>query len=385
MTSSLPPLLKQDRDRIATMALAAGHELIRYSHVRSSNECVEWTPLRRHGDVDLYQGATSPQKRVPTIGLFCGVTHVYASLDEVIALNNNHAPIDKSNHFSLVVVPLYTIAPELPPTPSPVEGLSIERLVVQYVRFNSILKHVIRRRDSFVLECDIAFDAGGGKRGWLRVNKSLELPQLHNFDGCMCSNVRMDLRPSGHVYTECGSSFPRMPGTTLRVTTMHHCDFGGHVPEWVVASALKQRCRDHVGRLDRYLREARLSHGPWVQVEHCVPMHSKRACFRCHKKFGLVTNTRAHCRKCGQVVCSNCIRTWTVQVHGATQAMPACSVCSVRSQSAVCTTSPACTMEYTDSYANRSISSYSRTDTFCSNKVGTPMESCLCFDICTPS
>ncbi|KAF0724266.1 hypothetical protein AaE_009796, partial [Aphanomyces astaci] len=110
-SSALPSLSKQDKDRITTIALAAAHELIRHANVDASNDHIQWTLQRHQADLDMYEGVTvpSPAKKSPTLGLFCSVTHVSATLDEVIGLQNSPTTLSQRD---VVAVPLYTILPQ---------------------------------------------------------------------------------------------------------------------------------------------------------------------------------------------------------------------------------------------------------------------------------
>ncbi|KAF0692731.1 Aste57867_16189 [Aphanomyces stellatus] len=312
-TTPVPPLSRPDVERLSAIALACARQLVAQADIERGP--VRWQLESQVAGVSLYKG--DDVLKTSTSGLYCGITDIHGTLDEVLDLFRTDT-IERAKDYCqridrslLDAVQLFALA--TPPGP---------RISVKWLLTKRALGSFVSKRDASVVECDQVFTQHNGQRGWVRAIQSVPLSSCPSFEATM-GYIRATHRGTGHVFLE--SDHPKV----LHAIYICNVDLGGHVAEWVATADCKQRCRQ-LADLDLFLRENRLSRGGrWLHPDDMVPVASRSHCHLCHKAFG-VFRKPSRCRRCGEVLCSTCNVLWNVKVGTHWQPIRACVVCSLR-------------------------------------------------------
>ncbi|DAZ98927.1 TPA: hypothetical protein N0F65_001366, partial [Lagenidium giganteum] len=294
--------------------------LIRLAHMRNDDYGpVRWKSAGTCKGVQMYEGV--PKDSTTTrVNYVCGVASVVASLEEIAAyfdLSTTAKAKRFAREYTDDMLDGHVLHSVVPPTPTnPMHQITIKWTAIETP------SPFINNRDFVTLECHDTFTYANGKRGWVRSVHSIDLPgvpELYDAYGL----VRGKLDCSGFVFVE--SDKPRY----LEVIHICQVDLQGNIvlPHSLFRLAMKTRIAAVV-KINKRLRELRLSQEHLVDECDLVPPHNRTRCAVCVVKFGLMAR-KHHCRRCGEVVCSKCSAKWTIRRdHGHAQ-VRICVTCGI--------------------------------------------------------
>ncbi|CAK4663309.1 unnamed protein product [Aphanomyces euteiches] len=289
------------------------------SYANLNHGPIHWTLDSTHGDYRLFKGSEpAPFTKSNSSGLYCSSMDINATLDEVM----EHFRTDTTEKAQQLVhrvgrgaVDSVNLARLPPPCNS-----SIEDVIVKWNLGKNPFNGLARKRDMCVVECDYSFEVNG-KRGWVRARHSIKVDSCPDLEATM-GYIRMEDRGSGHVFIESDRA------GCLHAFHINHMDLRGH-PANLLAHVCIKNCCASLKDLDRFLRENRLSRGPWLDPRHYESHDAVDACSRCYSNFSLFRR-KTNCQKCGQVVCSSCNQSWHVKLNNEVTKRHACTVCSLK-------------------------------------------------------
>ncbi|KAH9116185.1 hypothetical protein LEN26_009292, partial [Aphanomyces euteiches] len=299
------------------------------AQVQGAQRQQDWMLCADEKDVKIYRAEDKVHTSTHgTMYMYAGTTQVVGAVDEFVALFKNETTIEAKEYCRRFAnrlmdsVVLYALV-------KPSEEQPYERIGINWRAFESWGGKLFQNRDSCLLECHHEFYVGS-RRGWVCSLISVDLeccPSLEDTLGL----VRQCDYGSGHVVLE---SHRR---GYLDVTYITHTNVGVGKSEWIYNSlgqiprlaeiSLKSRVR-HVSKIDRFLREDRLSRTPCLDMEAFMPLDAVASCCLCSKKFKRWSQ-RLNCWKCGIVTCRHCSRAWTIKQHGFPVLTNVCTKCSL--------------------------------------------------------
>ncbi|OQS00268.1 FAD synthetase [Thraustotheca clavata] len=189
---------------------------------------------------------------------------------------------------------------------SPLHYIGIEWMVME-------CPFLVSNRDTCFIEAHDEFEFFDEKsktprRGFVRAVHSIEMeacPSLRETHGI----VRSSLVRSGHIFIETDDPM------VLDYVCVYVTNPNGKVPRMINLKMLYHQCA-RVLNLEQYLHLDRITfafdNGEFTHVSAFQDKRLVNFCSRCDKKFNLF-NRKAHCRKCGQVVCHSCSFRWQLQ------------------------------------------------------------------------
>ncbi|CAK5159786.1 unnamed protein product [Aphanomyces euteiches] len=312
-------------------------------HAQLDGGAIEWTLDVEEPGLKMYAGFDPAAP--PEVSTYCSVTDVAGTLDEAASLfrGEGEDPFRMGNVNALDNHILYTFAAPSPENPR-------HSIHARWIVLETPIKGlgVINNRDICILESHHDVEVNN-HHGWVRSVKSIDMtccPPLDNILGL----VRASIYRSGHIVVETDR-----PGI-LRVTHFVQIDLKLNIPSWMRRIGLRARCRDLIN-IDLFLRELRLSQGLFLSTEELLPKESRIACPICNQNFWIL-NTKTHCRKCGEVVCRNCSKKWTITLMGTSVSLRICTSCSLASSTPMAsrkptstTTTVSCSPRFQDSLA----------------------------------
>ncbi|KAF0719124.1 Aste57867_1262 [Aphanomyces stellatus] len=305
-----PPLNRDEKYHLQEMSRKVSSDVIENSRV--TNPDMHWRLSTDDYDVQIYEGK-DPAAPSGVVS-WCGVTHVMATLDEVASLFVSHTTdAYKENNAILAKdlvdgAHLYSIAKH-----------ATENISLKWMAVKSPVPGVVKPRDFCYLDVQHRFE-WEGHVGYVVAMTSIPL-------GC-CPNLRHTLGLiRGHMY-RAGFVFLETdrPGY-LQVSQIYQTDYRGALPAWVINQGMKVRIKN-VRSMDRHLREKRLGGSVFLAQEDLIPKSSRSKCFLCQKKFGALS-AKTQCRKCGEVMCGGCAKTWKIHISGFETRVVVCSSCSI--------------------------------------------------------
>ncbi|KAF0699647.1 Aste57867_9792 [Aphanomyces stellatus] len=309
-----PQLNQKETDDFKAFAEAVSIDVVRNAKLEGGP--VRYTLLEDDDNYKLYKG--EDPSAPPNVVTLSSQTEVFATIDEVAELfraESTEEYRDYARKFAKDVVdtaPLYTLA-------KPTEENPRHFIGVRWMTVSSPVPHLVKPRDFCFLECRYDFDLDG-RRGWVRCFKSVQLPSCPNFEPSL-GLVRATFHRVGFVFVETDR-----PGY-LQATHYNQVDFGGAIPTWFIGMAMKRRVRS-IADIDTFLREQRLGRTSFLSQQDLVNTATRSRCFLCQRKFGTF-GTKYSCRKCGEVVCKSCSKSWNIQVGGTPQIMRVCTSCGI--------------------------------------------------------
>ncbi|CAK4609344.1 hypothetical protein LEN26_008167 [Aphanomyces euteiches] len=252
---------------------------------------------------------------------YCGVMHVIGDLDEYIAVFRNDTTDQAREWYrryatgaSIDVAVLHTVSPRHPDRPN-------DSTHIKWSVGKGMLDGLVAKRDFVFLETNVEFKLDG-KRAWVRSCRSIDLAGGFPDDTRKQFRCRRgSMHDMGFVVVESDR-----PGY-LHMTHVADVDLGGRLPSWAVGLVVTSwlRC---MSKIDRLMRENRLSRTPFVNRTQLSPLDSRSTCALCRHKFGLLRK-KSNCFKCGDVVCRACNREWKVKIDGRQVRIRACLPCSL--------------------------------------------------------
>ncbi|KAF0701021.1 Aste57867_8467 [Aphanomyces stellatus] len=156
---------------------------------------------------------------------------------------------------------------------------------------------LVKPRDFCVLECHDDFTDGSGRRGWARCITSMTVtccPALDPSSGL----VRGVLSRTGCIFVE-----SELDGR-LEATYFCQIEFKGSMPRAMQITAMRRHLKA-MALVEPLVLQLRLQESPFLTEGDLVPKHARKACHVCKTSFGSF-GRRRRCRKCGEVVCTNC-------------------------------------------------------------------------------
>ncbi|KAG9403425.1 hypothetical protein AC1031_006068 [Aphanomyces cochlioides] len=253
-----------------------------------------------------------------------GVSEVMGTIDEVVALFRTETTEEYKEYCTMFMKDLldgqvlYTLQPRTPENPRHV-------VAIKWFTFASPLPGIAKPRDWCFVETHHDFELDG-RRGWTRGFRSINLaccPDLQKSLGL----VRGIHHRSGYCFLESKDR----PGY-LEVHQLVQVDIKGKMIESLLDKAARRRLR-HSTEIDTFMRQTRLARGAFLSDVDLVPTSSRAKCYVCQRRFGALSKKR-NCRKCGEVVCSQCSQMWQVNLGGLLVHHRVCSVCSCSPPSA---------------------------------------------------
>ncbi|CAK4707991.1 hypothetical protein LEN26_019260 [Aphanomyces euteiches] len=308
-----PPLSDKDKACLREIARQAALDIV---HLTQHPDAVQWQPVRqssRHVRVFRGMDPNTP----PSVATWCGITNLHATIDEVADLFRAETTEQYQEYcrmFSKELMDgatLYTLAQPTPEFPRHFIG----------VKWNAFeTPFLVNNRDFLNLEAqfDVEFE---GRRGWVRVFRSVQLTCCPEFSGLL-GLIRAAQYCTGHVFFESDK-----PGY-LQHTHLIQCDLRGNVPAFAVAIGMKKRFRQMLD-FRRYLCERRLAQTEFVNVSQFTPKDEWDQCHLCRRSFGILRRrAKEHCRKCGEVVCLDCVKSWEIPINHKFVSLPICTRCT---------------------------------------------------------
>ncbi|RHZ42438.1 hypothetical protein DYB26_001708 [Aphanomyces astaci] len=279
---------------------------------------IAWTLDARNSDPDMQVYAGDDPLAPPGVVSFCAVTDVKATVDDVAGLFYTPTTADyraycqQSAKGSLDAAVLYTLA-------APSSSFPRHSIAIKWVAMT--LMAGMPARDVVFLECHHDFDMQGGRRGWVRCCKSIEIsccPDLRDSHGL----VRGSFHRAGFVCVETD-----VPGT-LRVTYVVQMDVRTRLPRILAAAAVRKWTR-RLENMQLCVWGRKLSTETFLPLDKLIPQDTRGRCILCQRKFGAF-GAKESCRKCGHVVCRSCSKDWHIVTQGSLHWMRLCFVCTKR-------------------------------------------------------
>ncbi|CAK4082860.1 unnamed protein product [Aphanomyces euteiches] len=307
-----PPLCKDDIDHFVELGSRSMQAVVKKANLKGG--AYDWKLLKDESELKIYKAYNAADDS----HLHCGVMQVVGDLDENMALHRDDTTeqareyIQRFGRVYADVVNLYTVVPRHPDRPN-------DAVQIKWFPGKSPLDGVVTRRDFVMLETEMEFQVDG-KRAWVRSYSSIELaavPDMRKELGC----IRASMYDTGFVVVESDR-----PGY-LHMTYLDDMDVKGHAPAWVIDTTLKFWLRS-MHDIDRFMRENRLSRTLFLKTDQLYPLHSRRSCALCRRKFGPLRK-KTHCQKCGEVLCTSCNRLWNVNLNGVDAQVLVCLTCSL--------------------------------------------------------
>ncbi|CAK4067073.1 unnamed protein product [Aphanomyces euteiches] len=308
---SCPPLSPKD---IACLHEAGRQAALDIVQLTQDRNAIHWQAVSQSNQhVRIYRGQ-DPTKP-PTVLTWCGMTQLQASIDEVADLFRAETTEQYQDYCRMFTrelldgATLYTLA--LPTRSFPRHYVGVKWHAVETAFF-------VQNRDFLNLEgqYDVEFE---GRRGWVRVFRGVHLTCCPDISKVL-NLTRGHHYATGHVFFETDK-----PGY-LNHTQLLHGDFGTNAPDFAVVIGMKKRLRQMLD-FRRFLCERRLAKTPFMDVSLYVPKGEQYQCSLCRRNFGLF-RSKEHCRKCGQVVCSHCVKSWEIPLHHKFTMVPICTRCT---------------------------------------------------------
>uniref|UniRef100_K3W559 FYVE-type domain-containing protein n=1 Tax=Globisporangium ultimum (strain ATCC 200006 / CBS 805.95 / DAOM BR144) TaxID=431595 RepID=K3W559_GLOUD len=262
----------------------------------------------------------SSEKQKKSVFYFRGLTHMEASLDEVVELyevDMEHPNVQLESKLSpdlLHSVILYEIKPYDFHDSTMFIGIRWSAMRSPYV--------LVRNRDYCFLEIQRRFTLPDGRRGFARCFHSVKIkscPDMEKTHGF----VRGSIYRSGFVFTE----NPR-DRRTLDVVQATYADLKGNVPKWVSTAGLRQRVMN-LEHLKKYVNMRRVANQTFARRSQMMAPEKVKTCFVCVDDIGTFQR-RYNCQKCGEVICGRC--RVTIQADIAVvgkMKLTICSLCSL--------------------------------------------------------
>ncbi|CAK4637123.1 hypothetical protein LEN26_013107 [Aphanomyces euteiches] len=310
-----PPLTPDEKKRCQQLGLAAAYELAENAQLGGGP--IDWELDPTEQSLKMFKGRVkglSKNSSTPAIIRLCTI-QVMGTMPEVFDLFRCQTTEEARGYCRRFgnaaedAVNLYSIVSVTPEAPHEMIGIAWHGVKVS-------LDKLISSRDACHLVVHHAFEFNG-KPVWVRCAKSIALAELSGF-------VRMSIHCSGYIFSESDR-----PGY-VNATMVAHAEMSGTLGEyapWLIDLSLKKRWRSLL-KIDRFLRENRLSKTRFLRPEETKPVALARACHLCLRRFGLLSK-KINCLKCGEVYCRRCIREWEVKNRGFDARAHVCTMCSL--------------------------------------------------------
>ncbi|RLO03435.1 hypothetical protein DYB28_012823 [Aphanomyces astaci] len=294
-----PPLSQQEFAHLMALGKESSRAFIQQSeHLRDYS----WQELGKKNQIVLFKGvkagSSSPFLVLRAVGEVAG------SLEEVAAMHQLGTPdtlqqfLDESDDI-LDLHTLYDITADTRAMSSRYLTSTLQVAVRWMVmKVPTAATAFMHPRDFCYLETQDYFTDGKGRRG-LKVHTHL----------------------------------PPLVGTNLCLGMLHashwfQVDFHGKVPVWIQNLILKGRVHRMI-HFNTRMHEQRLKKVDLLaefDVRRTSQSH-RTNCFICRKKFRLLSR-KITCRKCGEVICSNCQHTWDLVRSDKKRKVSICSMCT---------------------------------------------------------
>ncbi|CAK4108813.1 unnamed protein product [Aphanomyces euteiches] len=293
-----PPLSPEAIQHYAALGMQSAETLV--AKAKLVDGPYDWTLHKDESELKIYKqqqqrGGGHHRAGQGRPSRYCGVMHVIGDLDEYIAVFRNDTTDQAREWYrryatdaSIDVAVLHTVSPRHPDRPN-------DSTHIKWSVGKGMLDGLVAKRDFVFLETNVEFKLDG-KRAWVRSKQF------------RCR--RGSMHDMGFVVVESGR-----PGY-LHMT--HVADVDLAVTSWLRS----------MSKIDRLMRENRLSRTPFVNRTQLSPLDSRSTCALCRHKFGLLRK-KSNCLKCGDVVCRACNREWNVKIDGRQVRIRACLPCSL--------------------------------------------------------
>ncbi|ETV66593.1 hypothetical protein H257_17023 [Aphanomyces astaci] len=318
--SKLPPHffrcpLLSDADTADLKAFAEQASIDSVRHARLHNGPIKWSIIEDDHDLQVLSGY-DPAAPAGVLS-YGSTTYLYASIDDVASLFRAETDEEYQTYrrqFApdlLDGAPLYTLTSPTPANPRQFVG-------IKWMAVASPVVAVVKHRDFCAIECRYDFDTQG-RRGYVRCLKSVSLACCPDLEASM-GFVRGTYHRLAHVFLETDR-----PGY-LHAFQLLQADFRGNIPTWLSKLSAKKRAKS-LGDMDLFLRGQRLTRTAFLNDRELVLKGNRSRCFVCQVPFGTF-GTKCSCRKCGEVVCKACSKSWRVHADGMSQSLRVCTSCT---------------------------------------------------------
>lgn len=294
----VPELSNADHKHLLSLAKRACKEVVYYS--RLTGGPMKWVPLPSSDDnVELFQGldeSTTTDDHRAGLTYLRGATKIHATIDEITDFFRLDTP-EKLRGFAQTVgkdvldqQTLFELAGPTPDNPKHYVG-------VKWTAVESP-SSLARDRDFCYLECHDEFiDTTTQRRGWARSIHSIRVPSCPPLDKSH-GLVRGSLYRSGFIFLESAD------GSYVEAIHTLHLDIKGNSPSWLKVLVMKRRI-NNISQVSKYFQTQRLVQGKLLGDLELPVKDRVSRCQRCDSRFGIF-HRKWRCRKCGNVVCSNC-------------------------------------------------------------------------------
>ncbi|ETV71443.1 hypothetical protein H257_13326 [Aphanomyces astaci] len=319
-----PPLSQQEFAHLMALGKESSRAFIQQSeHLRDYS----WQELGKKNQIVLFKGvkagSSSPFLVLRAVGEVAG------SLEEVAAMHQLGTPdtlqqfLDESDDI-LDLHTLYDITADTRAMSSRYLTSTLQVAVRWMVmKVPTAATAFMHPRDFCYLETQDYFTDGKGRRGWAISMDSMAMdaccPAFPAHASCV---VRGKLRASGYTFVESETQ------GMLHASHWFQVDFHGKVPVWIQNLILKGRVHRMI-HFNTRMHEQRLKKVDLLaefDVRRTSQSH-RTNCFICRKKFRLLSR-KITCRKCGEVICSNCQHTWDLVRSDKKRKVSICSMCT---------------------------------------------------------
>lgn len=294
----VPELSSGDHKHLLSLAKRACKEVVYYS--RLTGGPMKWVPLPSSDEnVELFQGldeSTTSDDHRAGLTYLRGATKIHATIDEITDFFRLDTP-EKLRGFAQTVgkdvldqQTLFELAGPTPENPKHYVG-------VKWTAVESP-SSLARDRDFCYLECHDEFiDTTTQRRGWARSIHSIRVPSCPPLDKSH-GLVRGSLYRSGFIFLESAD------GSYVEAIHTLHLDIKGNSPSWLKVLVMKRRIHN-ISQVNKYFQTQRLVQGKLLGDLELPVKDRVSRCQRCDTRFGIF-HRKWRCRKCGNVVCSNC-------------------------------------------------------------------------------
>ncbi|OQS06949.1 hypothetical protein THRCLA_01027 [Thraustotheca clavata] len=331
-----PALTRKEREHLLALGKQSSLDFINHASIHN-NKDIQWTEFGKKQNVVLYRGVNTKPQNTHFV-MLCAVAEVAGTLEEVAAMHAYHTPEKLRKYVNdsedlVDMVTLYDLTPNQEAERTPQHGgarrllppSSTLKVSVQWagMKVPAAASAFVYNRDFCYIETQDFFVDDKGRRGWALSQNSMDLegcPPLPSVFG----SVRGTLERSGYTFVESENH------GYLKATQMFQVDFRGKIPIWVQNLILKGRLNTMI-HFNTRVHEYRLK-----SVELLTEYDVRRTntsnrtnCYVCRKKFRFL-NRKFQCRKCGEVICSHCQRTWSIDIPHSERKrkVTICSMCT---------------------------------------------------------
>ncbi|ETV90815.1 hypothetical protein H310_14479 [Aphanomyces invadans] len=320
-----PPLSQQEFAHL----MALGKESSRAFIQQTENlRDYTWQELGKKSQITLYKGTKTSAPSAPFLVLRA-VGDVAGTLEEVASMHqlSNADTLQQFLEESDDILDLHTLYDITADTRAMSSRYLTSTLQVAVrwmaMKVPTAATAFMHPRDFCYLETQDYFTDAKGRRGWAISMDSMAMDACcPAFGGNVTNIVRGKVQSSGYSFVESETQ------GMLHASHWFQVDYHGKIPVWIQNLILKGRVHRMI-HFNTRMHEHRLKKVDLLaefDVRRTSQSH-RTNCFICRKKFRLLSR-KITCRKCGEVVCSNCQHTWDIVRNDKKRKVSICNMCT---------------------------------------------------------